>query len=681
MSDETNTDIVQRPRRQELGRLISYNQFPLHYHNIKEMETDLPRIRQMGFTSVWTNPLFEPCQSVDLVKHEFSINGDANEVHSDPGSIYATRSFNINHKLSGHNDEAISESERRKRDYADIRHYTDAARAQGLTPLYDFVMRQVAVDNPLLQKKPHWFKRHSNGNYVFFGRDENYRATGVSWDDVVEFNYDNPAVRKEVVNEYLKPMADIVVKQFGFEGFRIDAAGKLPRSVYEEIIPYVDKLCKETHGKPAVIIGETLGQNINEFLHTGGYMDYIYNSIYFQPFNSRKMWEKDDTWFAHTKGQLQEQVAPTIGFPENHDVIRLADFYGNNRHIRDEILRHVITACCLNGKIPLPKVLNIFTSLNDKEAFSEDTLRKLVATGVEQKAISPEAAAKAYDNIATTGKLKQQDVRSWFRDHPPTTDKAGERLFRALSDVIFDLVAQEKEKEIYEMRTYNERQTPKLISENNLIALIPEGKLSKERLERLVREAYCFTAFASDGGWFMPQGSEYGVSKRSSVSSGTPEDLNERPYPDIDLSPFIRSVNATVAALPPPSNPEWVQRCYLDDTEKDKCLSSFLIHQGEGYSNGSHLVIANIGTGRPIVDYNTFMHIRSANKRNDRPEKDVLPNAVYLCGDIELSPHLRAALIVKKVKIFESDKQTQQAQGAAHARINQHSDGGGLAAS
>jgi hypothetical protein len=572
MSDETNTDIVQRPRRQELGRLISYNQFPLHYHNIKEMETDLPRIRQMGFTSVWTNPLFEPCQSVDLVKHEFSINGDANEVHSDPGSIYATRSFNINHKLSGHNDEAISESERRKRDYADIRHYTDAARAQGLTPLYDFVMRQVAVDNPLLQKKPHWFKRHSNGNYVFFGRDENYRATGVSWDDVVEFNYDNPAVRKEVVNEYLKPMADIVVKQFGFEGFRIDAAGKLPRSVYEEIIPYVDK-------------------------------------------------------------------------------------------------------------IPLPKVLNIFTSLNDKEAFSEDTLRKLVATGVEQKAISPEAAAKAYDNIATTGKLKQQDVRSWFRDHPPTTDKAGERLFRALSDVIFDLVAQEKEKEIYEMRTYNERQTPKLISENNLIALIPEGKLSKERLERLVREAYCFTAFASDGGWFMPQGSEYGVSKRSSVSSGTPEDLNERPYPDIDLSPFIRSVNATVAALPPPSNPEWVQRCYLDDTEKDKCLSSFLIHQGEGYSNGSHLVIANIGTGRPIVDYNTFMHIRSANKRNDRPEKDVLPNAVYLCGDIELSPHLRAALIVKKVKIFESDKQTQQAQGAAHARINQHSDGGGLAAS
>ncbi len=653
-----DTFTVVRPRSKQMGRLRSYNQFPLHYADIRAMKADLPRIRNMGFTSVWVNPLFEPCQSIEWSEKEITRvlgegAGEDKKLHSKAGSPYATRSFTINPKISAHASNGLNAEERKKADYEDIRSYTDTARAQGLTPLYDFVMRHVAVDNPLVEQKPHWFKRHANGNFVFFGRDENYRATGQSWDDVLEFNYNDPTVRHEIVTEYLKPMANIIIGQLGFEGFRIDAAGKMPRELYAEIIPYVDQLCQLHYRKPALIIGETLGQNIGEFLHTGGYMDHVYNSIYFQPF-VKEFWDQDNTWFSDTKGRLQAQVAPTIGFVGNHDVLRLADYYFNKQHIRGDLLRQVIAAGTIDNEIPIQKVLNIFVSLNDKKAFVPGQLKALVEMALMNGVVSVEETTRLHAEIDEKGKLTQQTIKHWFTDHCLATDQPRQILFRALVDTMFKVVRHEREKEVYEMRTFGEQRTKKLISENEFIRLIP-GKLDETRLRRLIKEAMSFIAFSSDGGWFLSLGDEWGVKKRTNVFSASPEDIQHRAYPGMDFSKFITSINAVIAQLPPPTNPEWVQRCYLENGS-DKTLASFLIHQGEGFGGTCHLVIANVTDTKQVVDYNTFMEIKSANGRNHCQEKNGIPSHIYLCGDVELSPHLRTALDSKGVTIFESEK-------------------------
>jgi len=212
------------------------------------MTDDLKRIKDMGFSSVWVNPLFEPCKTVDWITEEIrkveAERGIAKtKIHSKAGSPYAVRSFSINEKISNYASSGLSEEDRQKADYKDVRAYTDKCRELGLVPMTDIVMRHVSADSDLVKKHPHWFKRHSNGNFVIFGRDENYKAQGQSWDDVLEFNFDDPIVMEEVLEDHIRPMCRILINEFGFEGLRIDAAGKIPKQVYDRVIPLIDMLC------------------------------------------------------------------------------------------------------------------------------------------------------------------------------------------------------------------------------------------------------------------------------------------------------------------------------------------------------------------------------------------------------------------------------------------------------
>jgi len=630
------------------------------------MTEDLPRIQHMGFNNVWVNPLFEPCQSMEWSEREIArgldpvgASGESKNLRSKPGSPYATRSFAINKQFSNHKNEPIGEAERQEKDYDDIHAYTQKAASLGMTPMCDFIMRHVAVDNPLVKQKPHWFRHHPNGNFVFFGRNDKYHVVGQSWDDVLEFNYSDPKIRREIMEEYLKPMADLVVGRLGFQGLRIDAAGQIPREVYEEIIPYMDQICQQHHGKPPVMLGETLGQNVDEFMHTGGYMDYVYNSVFFQPF-TRDAWDVDDTDFSAAKGKLQKHVAPTVGFPGNHDTARLADYYLNQFHVRGDLLRQVIIAESIDGNIPPQSVIKTFISLNEKNAFSQDDLKELVKKLEKCGAVDAATAEQLGHYIDEKGKLNQQQIKKWFNDHPVIAKEGaeateeGKQAFKIMTNLMFKLVAEEKEKEKNDPR-YGDQRNKKLITEDAFIRMLP-GKLDPTRLKRLVKEGFCFAAFASDGGWFMTRGEEMGATKRINVFNATPSDLDQRAYPDLDFSGFVGSINRTVAQLPPMSEPEWVQRCYFETNKKNKALAAFLLHQGEGFSNPSHMVIANVSEEQQVMDFETFKEINSANGRNIDGVKIALPTKVYLCGDVKLTQHLRMALEQKHIKIVESER-------------------------
>lgn len=630
---------VQAPRGKELPRLLSYNQFPLHYENIPAMKADLVRIKSMGFTSVWSNPLFQPCESMASIESEISrvyaASGEkeAPRFHAKAGSPYAVKTLDINPKLSAHAASGLSAEERKARDYDDIRAYTDECRRQGLSPLSDFVMRHVSVDSPLVEQNPHWFKRHGNGNFVFFGRDENYRPVSQSWDDVLEFNFDDPAVLQEVVEQHIKPMAKVVIEDFGFEGMRIDAAGKIPTSVYQQIVPYIDELSRKRHGKPATILGETLGQDIGEFMHLGGYADYVYNSIYFFPF-AKQFWTQDDTAFSGCKGRLQDSVAPTIGFAGNHDVARVAAYYEQNLHIRGSFLRETIRGAGANETV-LNNVTRLFISLDTQGAFTPDQLAQLRATYDYHKGSMAASGAERGE------KITRQELRKWMTEFPPDTPQ-GADIYRRLTEVIFSVVQPNKEPG-YGYSTQDSSANKAQLTEQKLMKVLPP-KFDTDAIDAKIRESFCMAAFASDGGWFFSQGDEWGVTKRTNVFTASPADLKERVSHDKDYSGFVASVNKVVRSLPPPTNPEWAQRCYLPHGEKDAEIVAIYIHQGHGFDGTGHLVISNISNGVQHIDQRIFDEFRLANGRNASWGKDKLPDSVYFCGPVDVAPELAAHL-------------------------------------
>ncbi|MDR3450250.1 MAG: alpha-amylase family glycosyl hydrolase [Alphaproteobacteria bacterium] len=639
------SESISRPRRDELQRLRSYNQFASYYENIPAMTADLPRIAAMGFTSIWVNPLFAPSRDLEAIKKEITRGIDAaggenshKRLHAKAGSPYALRGLDINSALSAHKDEKLSAAERRGRDYADIRAYTDKARELGMTPLFDFVMRHVAVDNPLVAEHPHWFKRHANGNFMFFGRDENYRTHSQSWDDVLEFDYGNPQATREIIDQHLKPMAELVVKQFGFAGLRIDAAGMVPDQVYREIVPFIDKLCLEEHGAPALMLGETLGQDVSHFLGVGGHMDYVYNSVYFYPF-TKNFWLADNTSLSYAKGMLQQHVGPTVGFIGNHDVTRGADHYLNNKHVRGTALQTAIRKGCKNPHIR-EGVLNLFSALCHKGSLEQDSIDKV--TRVIDLAFPGEDPAKAL--------LSYRNLSALMVKASPTSSR-GRAIYGAITDVLFAAAYREAAVDEYGATYHSANKGP--LNELDLVKLLPLNT-DRENLTRHLRQAMCFAAFASDGGWFFQLGDEWGVTKRTNLFTASPRDLQQRAAPDLDLSGFVGSVNKVLAQLPGPVNLEWVQRCYLQ-SPKDPGMATFLIHQGEGFSQPAHMIVANLGLAPLALSLADYKELRRADGRNTGPGKDAPPACVYLCGNIELSVALQHELARTGVKVFDAE--------------------------
>jgi hypothetical protein len=643
---------IGRPRREELGRLKSYNQYASHYESVAAMTADLPRVAALGCNSVWINPLFERCASLAPMQEEILRGIAAYEAEWDDrlepthkkltskvGRPYAQRSFYIDHRHSSSPE--VPAAERMEQDYAEIRAYTDKAREVGLTPLYDFVMRHVAVDHPLVKENPHWFKRHDNGNFVIFGRDEISRKTGQSWDDVVEFDYSTPEVRREIIDTYLKPMADLVVSRFGFEGLRIDAAGMIPREVYEEITPYIDNLSIKQFGKPAVMMGETLGQDVSHFIGVHGFLDYCYNSIYYRPF-TRENWENDDSGFTHAKGILQATVGPTVGFPDNHDVVRMADFYYNQHHIRGRELLGRLEELVADGTVTPKRITSVVTSLAQTGVINDLEMRTLVFHAFEHKLIDFDKQIELQSAISQKSShsaISQHELQRWL-----TPENMATKQGRAMLGEMLELVGNKVKKGEYE--------------ERNLIKWLP-GKLPQDELQRMIKEAFCFVAFCSDGGWFLSYGGEWAATSKTSVFDAKPSDMQQRAYPGIDISPFIREINAIVTQLPAPASLEWTQRCYLDDRETDKKLASFYFHQGSGLNGHSHLVVANVSEEPFKLKEEQFREIISANHRNG----EHIPKDVYIIGDIKFEFRLEQALRDAGCTVhFSSDALSQAKQ-------------------
>jgi starch synthase (maltosyl-transferring) len=269
----------------ETKKMILYNLFPLLAGPFSSWGEHFARASDMGFNWVFVNPIQLPGRS---------------------GSLYSIADyFRFNPRLV--DAECGSPAEEQVRDAV------AAAQERGLRMMIDLVINHCSVDAELLKKHPEWFVWEKNGKVAHPGCNENGRK--VVWKDLARFDHRHSR-DPEGMFRFFRRVVDHLL-DLGFRGFRCDAAYQTPASLWSRLIRETKSRCPE-----ALFAAETLGCTIEQTRKTASAgFDYI--------FNSSKWWDFNGHWLME-QYNLTRELAPSIGFPESHDTLRLCDeLHGN----------------------------------------------------------------------------------------------------------------------------------------------------------------------------------------------------------------------------------------------------------------------------------------------------------------------------------------------------------------
>jgi starch synthase (maltosyl-transferring) len=257
-----------------------YNLFPSLAGTVRDWIAHLPRIAAMGFNSVYINPFHYPGFS---------------------GSLYAVKDYyRLNPRFRG--------SERGDDDTL-LRQLTEAAHAQGMRLIMDLVVNHTSKDSELVVSHPNWFIRDAGGELISpYAIDPTDARRKTVWGDLAELDYRLPQQRhilayfQDLVRHYMG---------LGFDGFRCDAAYKVPAEVWRGLIDAARAASPEV-----IFCAETVGAPMDAVLGLGeAGFDYLFNSV--------KWWNFESPWLLE-QYEAFRHIAPSIGFPESHDTDRLA---------------------------------------------------------------------------------------------------------------------------------------------------------------------------------------------------------------------------------------------------------------------------------------------------------------------------------------------------------------------
>ena len=151
----------------------------------------LPRLKALGVDILWLMPV----QPIGHKNRKGSL-----------GSYYAIADY------TAVNPEHGTE--------ADFKALVDAAHAQGMKVILDWVANHTAHDHEWIAAHPGWYVHRADGT-ISNARDNEGRET--DWTDVAELDYGQPAMRQAMIGEMRW-----WVERMGVDGFRCDVAGGVP---------------------------------------------------------------------------------------------------------------------------------------------------------------------------------------------------------------------------------------------------------------------------------------------------------------------------------------------------------------------------------------------------------------------------------------------------------------------
>ncbi len=265
-----------------------YNLFPLLVGRVSDWARELPRIAGLGFDWIYLNPFHQTGGSKSLyaVADTDRIDGRLRDEDGTP-------------------------------DDEQIRRFCAAARAAGIAVMTDLVINHTADNARLVQDRPDLFMREPDGTIMHPAAvDPDDPSIRTVWGDLAELDYHSPAARQaltEIFAAYVAKMQDL-----GVGGFRCDAAYKVPPEVWRGLIG-----AAKAKDPTCLFAAETLGCTFEEARATAGAgFDYLFNSF--------AWWDLKAPWALEQYERLRV-LAPSIAFPENHDMPRLAAGIGGGK--------------------------------------------------------------------------------------------------------------------------------------------------------------------------------------------------------------------------------------------------------------------------------------------------------------------------------------------------------------
>lgn len=172
----------------------------------------LDHIQALGINTIWLMPI-----------HPI---GQLNSF----GSPYCIRDFrSINPQLGEMEDLKKLIAEAHKRDIAVI---------------LDWVANHTSWDHSWITEHPDWYTKDAAGNII--------SPAGTNWTDVADLNFDNAAMRLEMISTM-----EYWIKEVGVDGFRCDAADLVPFDFWKQAITSL----KSTAGRDIILLAEGSREN------------------------------------------------------------------------------------------------------------------------------------------------------------------------------------------------------------------------------------------------------------------------------------------------------------------------------------------------------------------------------------------------------------------------------------
>ncbi|MBQ4831413.1 alpha-amylase [Alteromonas sp. MMG017] len=127
----------------------------------------------------------------------------------------------------------------------DVKELVQEAHKRNLKVILDWVPNHSAWDNPLVDTHPHWYARDHHGEFR--------PSPWWDWSDIIEFDYDEPALREYMINAMR-----YWVERFDIDGFRCDVAGYVPNDFWHQARVALDAI------KPVFMLAEWENRDLHE---------------------------------------------------------------------------------------------------------------------------------------------------------------------------------------------------------------------------------------------------------------------------------------------------------------------------------------------------------------------------------------------------------------------------------
>jgi len=228
---------------------------------------DLPRLKALGIDIIWVMPI----NPIGEVKRKGKL-----------GSYYSVRDYKAINPEFGNMD--------------DFKNLVNEVHKSGMHIIIDWVPNHSSWDNPVFKEHPEYYLKDSLGRF----------RSPFDWTDVVRFNYNNPGMRRWMI-ETMK----FWLTETGIDGFRCDVAHMVPVDFWDSCRMELDKV------KPIFFLAEADQPQLHARAYDMSY-DWKFHHIMNQIAKGKKTANEIEKHFAWADS-IYPSGSVLMQFTSNHD--------------------------------------------------------------------------------------------------------------------------------------------------------------------------------------------------------------------------------------------------------------------------------------------------------------------------------------------------------------------------